>query len=171
MLLLNDAVGWERIGAVDEQLVGTRKNPRCCNCHQRIKSEPRRGVWPAIKHNPRCPAVKVKQETGVAVAPAPDRRSQKRRAESDPGELSAHAIPPALTRRITPPRPVPASKEPRMTRQEERILRQLDETHARRMAAEAAAAGAAAGPGAATAAESAGERGTTHTGFAMVFVP
>jgi len=39
-------------------------------------------------------------------------------------------------------------------------MRLLDETHARRMAAEEAAAAAA----------TAGERGTTHTGFTLVFV-
>jgi hypothetical protein len=47
------------------------------------------------------------------------------------------------TRRVIPPAPAQASKKPRVTRQEERIMRLLDETHARRMAAEAAAAAAA----------------------------
>jgi len=49
------------------------------------------------------------------------------------------------SRRVNPPAPAQASKKPHMTRQEERIMRLLDETHARRMAVEAAAAGAAAG--------------------------
>jgi hypothetical protein len=64
----------------------------------------------------------------------------------------------------------------RMTRQEERIMRQLDETHARRMAAEAAEAAAAAttapaAVAAAAATATASKQGTTHTGFTVVFVP
>lgn len=53
-------------------------------------------------------------------------------------------------------------------------MRQLDETHARRMAAEApaAAAAATAAPAAvaAAAATAADEQGTAHTGFTVVFV-
>lgn len=64
------------------------------------------------------------------------------------------------------------SKKQRVTRQEERIMRLLDETHARRMAAEAAAAAPAAPAAvAAAAATAADEQGTAHTGFTVVFVP
>jgi len=94
-----------------------------------------------------CQSCHNRMRKGEAAAasgdtPAAPKPSRKRRAQSDPGELPAHATPPALTRRVTPPSPVPASKKLRVTRQEERIMRLLDETHARRMAAEAVEAAA-----------------------------
>jgi len=49
-----------------------------------------------------------------------------------------------------------------MTRQEERIMRQLDETHARRMAAEAAAAVATAAAAVVAAAGATADRLSTH---------
>ena len=121
------------------------------------------------------PSFAAADSTASAAAVAPP-RSHKRRAVSDPGESPEPAAPPALTRRVTSPPPLPASKKQRMTRQEERIMRQLDETHARRMAAEAAAAATAAtaapaAVAAAAAPAAAGEQGTTHTGFTVVFVP
>lgn len=82
-------------------------------------------------------------------APAAPNRSHKR-ARSDPGEPPAPAQrartqPTTLTHRVAAPKPATmvAEKQQRITRQEERIMRLLDETHARRMAAEAAAAAAA----------------------------
>jgi len=165
---------------LDPALVGIRQNPRCCKCHQPIGRSASRGKWPSIRHNPRCPADYTTREptTAAAVAaaaasaaPAP-LTPRKRRVQSDPGELPAHATPPALTRRVTPPSPVKMSKKQRVTRQEERIMRLLDETHARRMAAEAAAAAPAAPAAvAAAAATAADEQGTAHTGFTVVFVP
>jgi len=65
------------------------------------------------------------------------KQTRKRRATSDPGESPELAAPAALTRRITAPKPSPANKNQYNTRREERIMRLLDETHARRMAAEA----------------------------------
>jgi hypothetical protein len=125
----------------------------------------------------------MKLERGKATpdlpaAGAASKQRGKRRAVSDPGESPEPAAPAALTRRITPPKPAQASKKQCTTRQEERIMRLLDETHARRMAAEAAeatAASAAAAPvavaAAAAATAAAGKQGTTHTGFTIVFVP
>ena len=84
---------------------------------------------------------------------------RKRRAQSDPGESPESAPSPAITRRITPPKPTPASKKQRAEQREEQIMRLLDETHAQRMAAEQAAAATG------------GKRGATHTGFALTFVP
>jgi hypothetical protein len=85
--------------------------------------------------------------------------SRKRRATSDPGESPEPASSQALTRRVNAPEPASTSKKQYNTRREEQITRLLDETHARRMAAE----GAAAATG--------GKRGATHTGFTLAFVP
>ena len=74
----------------------------------------------------------------IAVAvPAPT-TPHKRRAASDPGEQSPRTPSPRRMRpttfRITPPEPAPVQKKQRTTRQDDRIMRLLDETHARRMA-------------------------------------
>ena len=147
LLLCVGAAGgqaWEH----DEKLVGTPKHPRCCECHRRFKSEPRRGVWPVIKHNPRCPPASFKQEPPTPAAVTASLCSRKRHAESDPGEPRPRTPSPCRTRptttRVTPPTPAQASKKQRTTRQDERIMRLLEETHARRMAAETAATTAAA---------------------------
>lgn len=75
----------------------------------------------------------------VAAAPA-SATPRKRRAESDPGELRQRTPSPRRTRpatqRVTLPEPASVQTQRRMTRQEERIMRLLDETHARRMAAQ-----------------------------------
>lgn len=131
-------------GSPDPQLVGTMGHPRCYLCHQPIGSRPRSGKWPKVKHHPRCPKRAAAQLSAASAAAAAPARSHKRRAASDPGELPAQATAPALTRRVTPPSPVPSTQKQRVTRQEERIMRLLDETHARRMAAEAAETAAAA---------------------------
>ena len=73
----------------------------------------------------------------LLLGPAP-KQTRKRRAESDPGEQQSRARP--LTRRITPPKPVPTQKRQRTTRCDEEIMRLLDETHARRMTAHPPAA-------------------------------
>ena len=97
----------------------------------------------------------------AAVAP-PLRQSRKRRAVSDPGESPEPEASPTLTRRIAAPKPASTSRKQYNTRREKQIMRLLDETHARRMAAEEAAAAATA---------VAGERGATHIGFTLTFVP
>jgi hypothetical protein len=90
---------------------------------------------------PRCkqPQQTVKSEAASATAVAPPVTTRKRRATSDPGESPEPAAPSALTRRIAAPKPAATSRKQHNTRQEEHIMRLLDETHARRMAAEAAA--------------------------------
>ena len=132
----------------DPALIGIRQNPRCFECHRPIGRGPSRGKWPAVKHHPRCPPVSIKQELGAAAAVSAHLRSCKRRSGSDPGELFSERTPSPphvrpSTRRVTPHAPAQASKKQRTTRQDERIMRLLDETHARRMAAETAAAVAA----------------------------
>lgn len=127
-----------------EGQVGTSQNPRCYLCHQLLRAKARNGKWPRVKHHPRCPkqpAVQSEAASAVAASPAAFQRSHKRRrrAESDPGEPPCARSPsPHRTRpttiRVTPPTPVAAHKKPRTTRQDDRIMRLLDETHARRMA-------------------------------------
>jgi len=157
-----DSFGWPAC-----ELCGVRLN--------RVKYTHRHG--PGHACHPRC-----KRPTGAAAAApaacaagAAPLTPRKRRAQSDPGELPAQAAS-VLTRRVTPPYPAPESQHKRVTRRDERIMRLLDETHARRMAAETAAAAAAAtaapaAVAAAAATAAAGEQGTTHTGFTVVFVP
>ena len=84
-------------------------------------------------------------EPAAAAPPAadPPRSRKRRRAQSDPGEPTRaqrlRTQPPALTRRITPPKPASMKKQWKAAHTDEEIMRLLDETHARRMAAEAAA--------------------------------
>ena len=92
------------------------------------------------------------RRAAVVAAPAEpvaaSKPSRKKRAASDPGESPEPATLPALTRRVTPPKPSSTSKKQYNTRREEQIMRLLDETHARRMerdAAEAAATAATSG--------------------------
>ena len=103
-------------------------------------------------HTPRCPPVVVKQEELEYGAAGAAQRSRKRRAEQDLGEAASRprtpsprrTRPAATTKRVTPPKPTPSRKKARTgarpTRTEDDIMRLLDETHARRMAAEAAVA-------------------------------
>jgi len=129
----------------DRQIhIGNSQHPRCFRCGQPAEGKHTRGKWPTVKHHPRCPPASVKQEPATpAVAAAPP-RSRKRRADSDPGEPCPRTPSPRRTRptttRVTPPMPIAAQKKQRTTRQDVRIMRLLDETHARRMAASAASA-------------------------------
>jgi hypothetical protein len=140
------------------QPVDAAGKPRCALCPIRLTNC--KGKLYKHEKGKICQRCYNQQRHSAALAipsgaPAAQKQLRKRRAESDPGELSAATAASsssALTRRVTPPSPVPASKKPRVTRQEERIMRLLDETHARRMAAETAeavAAASAAGDGAA----------------------
>jgi hypothetical protein len=97
--------------------------------------------------------------SGAAAVPLP-KQSRKRRAASDPGESPEPAASQALTHRVNASEPASTSKKQYNTRREEQIMRLLNETHARRMAAEKEAEAAAAG-----------ERGATHNGFTLAFVP
>ena len=72
--------------------------------------------------------------------------SRKRRAASDPGEAQparSRTRPPALTRRISPLQPTSTTKKQRTTRLDDAVARLLDETHARRMSAQAASTSSA----------------------------
>ncbi len=107
--------------------VGTRSAPRCCQCGLSCARSTTRGKWPRLKHHPRCPS--AAQSASAAAGAATSKPTHKRRAESDPGQLAA------LTRSVHAPAPAAPLKKQR-TRKEERIMRLLDETHARRMAAQ-----------------------------------
>jgi hypothetical protein len=72
----------------------------------------------------------VQQQSATGAAAAASKPTRKRRAVSDPGQPARS---PALTGRVKAPAPVAALKKQR-TRQEERIMRELDETVARREA-------------------------------------
>ena len=116
----------------------------CEQCGKRLS----RCKRPLHRHVPGhvCdPCFKVLKRTAAAppsdAAPAAPKQSRKRRAESDPGEpLGARSPSPPRVRpstyRVTPPTPIAAQKKQRTTRQDDRIMRLLDETHARRMAAQ-----------------------------------
>lgn len=121
------------------------KHQLCEKCGERLsRVKHHRAHGPGRACHPRC---KLPERTadGAADAPAaatPPPPSRKRRAQSDPGEPRTRTPSPRrtrpTTRRVTPPKPAPAPKKQRTTRQEEIIMRLLDETHARRMAAMAA---------------------------------
>ena len=153
-LLLCVGAALQEVVENSEGQVGTSQNPRCYLCHQLLRAKARNGKWPRVKHHPRCPkqpSVQSEAASAAAASPAAFQRSHKRRrrAESDPGEpLGARSpSPPSVrpsTHRVTPPTRIAAHKKPRTTRQDDRIMRLLDETHARRMAAETAATAAAA---------------------------
>lgn len=120
--------------------IGTVHAPRCSNCFQPCSRAVTRGKWPKIKHHPRCTPNPLANRSDSAVAAArPAKQSRKRRAESDPGESPESPAPQTLTRRVSPPQPASTSRKLYNTRREEQIMRLLDVTHARRMAAEAAA--------------------------------
>jgi hypothetical protein len=134
------------------ELCGARLN--------RVKSH--RPHAPGRACAPRCkPRQQTsKREAAPVAAAAATVATRKRRATSDPGEPLEPAAPQAITRRVVAPEPASTSKNQYNTRREEQIMRLLDETHARRMAAEEAATAAAAGG-----------RGISHTGFTLAFVP
>ena len=123
-------------------------------CGRRVSRIPHhRADGPGRSCHPKCApkaaAASAAAPFSDAAPPAAPKRSHKR-ARSDPGEPSSERTPspPRVrpsTRRVTPPAPAQASKKQRTTRQDERIMRLLEETHARRMAAETAAAAVAAG--------------------------
>jgi len=168
VVLLGPRPRVDSVGKPACELCGSRLTRCKLPLHKHGAGKICRQCWDGLRR----PSVQTAAVAAAAAAPPP--RSRKRRAQSDPGELLAGTASPALTRRITPPTPTQAVKKQCTTRQDERIMRLLDETHARRMAAEAAATAAAGAPpamAAAAAAVGVGERGTTHTGFTLAFVP
>ena len=112
----------------------------CELCGRRLsRVKHHRANGPGRACHPQCKGQKHTVDSTAApppVAPAP-KQSRKRRAQSDPGEpppaQRSRTLPPALTRRVTPPKPI-AEKERRITREEARVSRLLDETVARREA-------------------------------------
>lgn len=112
---------------------------RCGRQLSKVKHHHRHG--PGHACHPRCKPREqpLKDEAApVAAAAPPLKQSRKRRAQSDPGESPEPTAPQALTRRVTPPQPASTSRKQYNTRREEQIMRLLDETVARRMAAEEA---------------------------------
>jgi hypothetical protein len=91
-----------------------------------------------------CTACFDKQRRGtsstITALPVGTAQSRKRRATSDPGESPEPAASSALTRRIAAPKSAATRGKQYNTRRDEHIMRLLDETHARRLAAEATAA-------------------------------
>ncbi len=59
---------------------------------------------------------------------------QKRRAQSNPGEQAIATVRALQTHRVTAPEPYSEHKKQRTTRQQTRIMHQLDEAHAKRIA-------------------------------------
>jgi hypothetical protein len=112
--------------------------------------------------HPRCKPREqtVEREAAPAAAAAAPVATRKRRATSDPGESPEPAATQAFAHRVIAPEPASTSKKQYNTRREGQIMRLLDETHARRIAAEEATAAASA----------AGERRATHAGFTLTFV-
>lgn len=74
------------------------------------------------------------QRAALPRPPADTPSTKKRRAQSDPDE-SSQPPQPALTRRVRLPRPAAAAIIQNRTREEERVMRLLEETVARREAA------------------------------------
>ena len=141
--------------------VDSAGEPACELCGRRlrtVKHKHKHGAGHAC--HPRCKPREQAFDAKPALA-APSAASRKRRATSDPGESPEPAATQAITRRVVAP-PASTSKKQYNTRREQQIMRLLDETHGRRMAAEKAAAETA---------SIAGERAATHTGFALAFVP
>lgn len=124
------------------ELCGARLN--------RVKYKHKHGLGHAC--HPRCKEKKRSADAGAAQPTAAVAHTpKKQRAASDPGEQPPQqeqlqqAPRQTITRRVLPPAPIEHTL-PRSMRSAERIARQLEETHARRMAAMAAEAESAATP-------------------------
>ena len=144
------------IGALLQHAAATARQtaygePACERCGRqlaRIKHHRAHGSGRVC--HPRCkPLARAESVAGAAAAAAvatpaaaaaahTAKQSRKRRAQSDPGESPpaqrTRTLPPALTRRVSPPKPAPEKEERRITREEARVSRLLDETVARREA-------------------------------------
>jgi hypothetical protein len=132
----------------------------CERCSRQLtKVKHKRPHGPGYACSPRCKPSKrgasvldpdaAAPAAAAAAAPQPKRR----RTASDPGEpLPLQPRTQAITRRIALPAPSTQKKQ-RTTRQDEKIAQQLEETHARRMAALATPGAAPSLPAAALATE------------------
>jgi hypothetical protein len=122
--------------------VDSAGKPACEECGRRLTS----CKGKLYKRNPgyvcqRCFNYTWRTPVSGAI-PAPiaiEKQSRKRRASSDPGESPEPAAPSAITRRIAAPKSAATYTKQHNTRRKEHIMRLLDETHARRVATEAAA--------------------------------
>ena len=132
--------GMALVSARPVSRVDSAGKPACELCGRRladVKHIHRHG--PGHACHPRCKTGRHRGDStaapaGTATAP---KQSRKRRAQSDPGELRTPSPPRvrSITPRVTAPMPAAAATTgPRSTRQEERIMRMLDETVARREA-------------------------------------
>ena len=116
--------------------------PACELCGRRLRSvKHHRPYGPGRACAPQCKQKRQLGDSAVAAAPAAAAApplTRKRRAQSDPGEPRPRTPSPRRTRpttiRVAPPMPIAAQKKQRTPRQDDRIMRLLDETHARRMA-------------------------------------
>ena len=121
---------------------------RCGRQLSKVKHHRPHGVGRACA--PRCKEVKRSLDAEKAQLPAAH-KPKKQRTASDPGEQRTQqkqqyqSRMQPTTRRILPPTPIQQTL-PRSMRSTEKIARQLEETHARRMAAMAAEAWSAAPP-------------------------
>ena len=121
-----------------EPRVDSDGQPACEDCGRRLsrcKGKLHKSGAGHSCHLCYMPTHRTQSSAAPALAPAPAQRSPKRKATSDPGEQLCHTPPirpQAATRRVsTLSHPTPQ----RTTRQDEKITRLLEETHARRMAA------------------------------------
>lgn len=127
--------------------VDSAGEPACELCGRRlrtVKHQHKHG--PGHACHPRCKERKRPTEATAAQSDAAaTHQPKKQRAASDPGEQTKQQLPrtQSITRRVLPPNPTEQAL-PRSMRSTEKIARQLEETHARRVAAMAAAASSAA---------------------------
>jgi hypothetical protein len=122
------------------------RNQLCELCGQRLSRVKHTREYGAGRAcHPRCKLSKRAADEAAGAAPAVTAapKGKKRRAASDPGEAPVNKPSPRpqpTTRRVIPSPAVSTEKKQHRTRLEEKILRQLEETAARREAALAAAA-------------------------------
>ena len=127
--------------------VDSAGEPACELCGRRlrtVKHQHKHG--PGHACHPRCKEKKRPTEATAAQSDAAaTHKPKKQRTASDPGEQQQRSRMQPNTRRILPPTPIQQTL-PRSMRSTEKITRQLEETHARRMAAMAAQAASASTP-------------------------
>jgi hypothetical protein len=102
----------------------------CCKAHKQAQRNAEKRATAAAAAPAAPAAASASVSPARAVAP---RQTRKRHADSDPGEQQQRARP--LTRRVTPPKHVQKKQRHGAARSDADIMRLLDETHKRRMAA------------------------------------
>ncbi len=113
--------------------------PICVSCPTRLSRCKGTLHGPAgRKKCQRCVNRKVETSLTTTLVMPSAPATPRKRARSDPGEQPRRTLAPrsqAATRRVTPAQPPLTQDTQRTTRQDDKITRLLDETHARRMAA------------------------------------